>query len=1615
MKSIKIGIKILLGFLISLIGVLLLLFILMNLSFSKNFFTRQINLVFEKTDLPIRINSVRRILPTSIRVQGVVMHSQNADTIVFADEVSAAFSPMAFFKRKVILHSVILSGSKVKLARNNEAGKLNIAEAFSRPQKKPPPDPVSPSKPWDVIIEKAEFSETSFMMHDSVAGIHIIQSIRKLIVKTDEMSLAGKTILIKSLEINVVSGFIRVEKSPGKETIGESTPWKIGLTALTLNDINLIFNETSEKLLMEVILGNADIKTNNIDITNKLIDFNKIALSKTSIILRRNSQKYVSDVSNTDNSFNFPWNIKGEKIELQEVSFSMYDNQDPVNITSSPAFGISGLDITLSDIQLDSINAALAIKNLKFGLTNGFSMMSMKGRIESHPGKTEIDLSVETTNSQINIEGNANAGISDIISKPEKTGTVSAIIKNTRISFQDLYCFKNHLKEDHLIQSLSQIPVKIDANISLVDSVVTIAGISVNQPGKIGIKLDGKAYNIFHRDKTTGNIRFTISDINSAILKETLKASGIQIKIPDFNEISINGTLTDSLKSPGFTFNLLSDLGNIGLTGSVDIENDRFTVNSVFNRLLLNKILNNSILGSFSGSVHSSGTGIIKKNLDAEALLLIDSLHFKDYIYTNAKVDFKLLPSQYAVNLLVDDPALVCDFKSIVNTTDSILAVTADGTFNAKLNELHMFGDTLDVEGKISSNLKKKGGELESSINVSDIKLTTPGDIAKIKEITASLISDSLKTIFSGKADFFNAYGHINTPLKDLGSLTKVFSDYIRSFIDLPPKGAAARTSLFPDITATMNISSHKAIEMIVRDTTLHFENIELSAVNSSSKGILNYKILTSSIGYKGIEFGNLNSIITDSAGTMNVNFSAERCSFLSYPVNKLVLTSRFDNGKGLSRFSVLDKQDEPEYDFEFSLATDSDNLIIKVPSKQLTLNKVNWLLDSPDIISISRKKKTFAPNLRMHTTNSFLNFGISDNTYICELGTMPLSSIFPTDLIQGNPSAILSGSVNIGTDISKRKEIKGDVQLDDVQWSDLKFKNVSMNTTFISDSSGNSDLDLAVKLDSSELNLKGNIKSGKDKTFAVDFNQIHLATIEPFVKKFLSDLKGNISGDIKISTKDAVNNITGEVDIENVSLRINTLSSTYRIPHDKILFEGKKMVFDNFRTIDSLGNELLVAGNLDFSKKASVISDIEITSSNLQILNRKEEKNSSFWGDIFIDTKLSVRGAVSSPVLKGKIVLARGTDIYFRQSENLNLSESGNVLTFTRGKSLEGQAGQKIEPGSSLYNKSSVESVIEIDPATRINIDISKKMFNIDMVIQGGGELNYNMLVNSQVNMNGRYEISEGGANLKMVGWPNKAFRLTRGGSIRWDGKLDDPDLKLEAINRVKSSYVNPVDNKERYVDFDVTLKISDRLSVMDVSFTIYTSDQYLMSIINTLSPQEQMRQAITILLFETVDLPGISTSSSYMSEQVNQMVAAQLNSLTKTTIKGIDISFGIDTYTQGTSSGGEQTKTSLSYDVKRNLLNDRAKVEFSGIASGTSNQSQSSNTSLNNFSFEYRIDSASTKFLKVYNEHTYEDVFEGDVVKTGIGFTYRKSYPSLGDIWRKKEKIVQPNNPDK
>jgi hypothetical protein len=144
-------------------------------------------------------------------------------------------------------------------------------------------------------------------------------------------------------------------------------------------------------------------------------------------------------------------------------------------------------------------------------------------------------------------------------------------------------------------------------------------------------------------------------------------------------------------------------------------------------------------------------------------------------------------------------------------------------------------------------------------------------------------------------------------------------------------------------------------------------------------------------------------------------------------------------------------------------------------------------------------------------------------------------------------------------------------------------------------------------------------------------------------------------------------------------------------------------------------------------------------------------------------------------------------------------------------------------------------------------------------------------------------------------------------------------------------------------------------------------------------------------------------------VTQQISQFWETQLNQLTKSAIKGVDVSFGIDTFTGVSDAGGKQSYTSLTYEVKKEMFKDRGTVMVSGRMYENAHAGQSSSNLIENFIFEYSLDSAKTKFLKVYRQQNYEDLLEGEVIKSGVGFIYRKNYDRLRDIWRRKKSKEQ------
>ncbi len=1583
-------------FLSVIVALILLAVVFINSPFAHRFVTGRVNSIFVNAHLPLSIHSIEKVWPNSAVIDGVYIFGIEGDTIIHAEKVRAAIKPLALLKRRVIIPSAYLSNSSVRFSRRNENEKINIADTFTKNRNR---KEKNGKKSWEVSVGSARISGLKFQMSDSVAGIFIDQEVGSLNLETNLMSIIDKAILVQTLDIEGASGSIKTSPKQAGKKNGKSGTWNFGLANLSLKDINFLFDHPEQRLALNLSLEDAIVRTGKSDIKNRTFDFSKVSLSGASTLLQMDNISGESKEKSPGESGLFPWDITCKNLDLENVFFEFGDYNDGIASLSEPAFSMNRLDMKLSDIELNSHAAGLVMKRMSFDLNNGFSVTKTKGELDSKAGTTLLNLYLETGNSLVNIEGKADDNFFDLVAGPESIGAAFLSISNSQLSLKDLEYFKPGLMDQSVLQALAEKPFSIDGNISLRESVIMLSAFSISQASNFRFTVEGKI---------NDTVQFGITDVNTLWLTEILDGFGFNKYIPGFSYLAFKGTLSDSLRSPDFTLEMKSDLGDIDLSGSFDFEQDSFKLASQFDRFKLDRILNSAELESFSGSGEIAGSGINRKAITADAVLSVDSLRFKGYDYTKGKITCNIRPSIYDVRFIVDDPAFRLDLTAGINTTDSSLAINTTGAFMAKTNNLNLLNDTLDVEGSLIANLIKVTSSLEADLTISDLALTNPREKIVASLLKTSLRSDTLLTSLSGKSGFYALDVQVEKPADSLKTIIPAYKNYIVSFLDSLTMNRTIQNSHLPGMHAKINMKYHEAFDLILKG--FHFENIDLEIINSPSKEKLQMTILSRDIKYKMFELGILNTRITDSTGVINLQLAADSNKIFSHPGNRLLISGRSADWQGKTKLSIMDEMDELVYDLEISLEADSANFYVKVPSRQLTLNGVQWQMDSEELLSYNYTRKRISPTLKMHTENSSLQLFAEGNEFNhlirCDLRNLRVGSLLPENIIRWNPGGQISGSLHYNSYGENSNEINTDLIFSDLRWSDLNFNNLTLKSKYKSEKPKVWTLDTHSLLDSAEIVLKGEKTDRGSLALHAELQKFPIKTAQPFVKEYLTDLDGFVSGDLNISSHEEIEDIDGEIIISEGNLRVNALNSAYKIPEGKIRFDGKKMLLDNFTILDSTDNKLFVNGSFDFSNPEIIYTDLDILSSDLQVMNRKKKDNSNFFGQVFINSQISVKGPLPNPDLKGKILLTGETEVFYRMKEDLSFSGRENVITFVSETPVNDQKDFSLNEKQARIRNSTVETLVEIDPHTRIHFNLTQQMYVIDIMIQGGGALNYGLLGNNQMNLSGKYDIGEGTADVKMTGWPNKQFRIASGGYISWDGNIEDPILKLEALNRVNCSYTNPVDGQIRNVDFNVILKLADRLSTLDMTFTINTPDQYLMSIINTLSPEEQMRQAITILLFERIDLPGISTSTDYVTQQVNQILASQLNELTKTAIKGVDISFGIDTYTSASSSGGEQTNTSLSYDVQKAVLNDRGKIEISGRINDYSNQQSSSNISLNNFSFEYQLDSSATKFVKVYNEHSYEDVFDGEVIKTGVGFIYRKSYPTLGDLWRRSDR---------
>jgi hypothetical protein len=159
----------------------------------------------------------------------------------------------------------------------------------------------------------------------------------------------------------------------------------------------------------------------------------------------------------------------------------------------------------------------------------------------------------------------------------------------------------------------------------------------------------------------------------------------------------------------------------------------------------------------------------------------------------------------------------------------------------------------------------------------------------------------------------------------------------------------------------------------------------------------------------------------------------------------------------------------------------------------------------------------------------------------------------------------------------------------------------------------------------------------------------------------------------------------------------------------------------------------------------------------------------------------------------------------------------------------------------------------------------------------------------------------------------------------------------------------------------------------------------------------------------------PGFN-AESIARASVSKILTQQLNKLASSLVRGVDINFDVQS-TDDYTTGQLQNRTDLNVSVSKQLLNDRLRVtvgsnfELEGPANVNANQQ--SNNLAGNIAMDYKLSKDGRYLLRAYRRNDFDDVVEGYVIETGIGFIITINYNYFSEIFSKKKKTKKTNEP--
>ena len=529
---------------------------------------------------------------------------------------------------------------------------------------------------------------------------------------------------------------------------------------------------------------------------------------------------------------------------------------------------------------------------------------------------------------------------------------------------------------------------------------------------------------------------------------------------------------------------------------------------------------------------------------------------------------------------------------------------------------------------------------------------------------------------------------------------------------------------------------------------------------------------------------------------------------------------------------------------------------------------------------------------------------------------------------------------------------------------------------------------------------LAGTYYNNKEGEGSIDATlqmaRLPLSLVNGFIPDHLFGLHGYGEGDVAIKGRLSAPRVDGEIILDSAYLESVPYGMMLRFDHDPVRIVDSKLLLENFTVYAHNDNPLNIQGDVDFTNLDRIMVNMRMRAQNFQLIGAKENPHSVAYGKVFVNILARMSGPVDKLSMRGRLDVLGSTDMgYILRDTPLStdnqLEELVKFMDF-------GDTTQVVVQRPAL-DGFQMDMTVDVSKGAHVMAYLNADHSNyIDLM--GGGTLRMQYTPADNLQLRGRYTLSNGEMKYSLQFIPLKTFTIQDGSYIEFTGEPMNPTLNIRATERVKAA-VTGSDGAGRSVDFDCGVVITKTLNNMGVEFVLDApEDMQLHSELQSMGAEQRGKLAVTMLTTGMYLADG-NTGAFSMNSALSSFLNSEINNITGNALRTLDLSVGMDNSTDASGN----MHTDYSFKFAKRFMNNRLKIAIGGKVSTGAELQQRNNSFLDNVSLEYRLDQTANKFVTLFYQNNSYDWLDGYTQKYGGGFTWRRSLNSFWDIFRFKE----------